>query len=984
MANRRKDYNGFDVAIVHVNDMNGPPPNYDCVYEYYSRPTHYQSIRDFISDVYTNGKANHTGDGHLGYILLVGDNQDDNSNEMLPAAYPTYYGSDEQAGDYYYACTGGDSDDFLDVMYGRLSVGNETELSNNVNKIISYETNSNGNWCDKATLVNGCKSLYNTVDPTMKQLTEIIPPTTPKYYAYRKLDTDPLTVVTEAQIFGQQFSASDYADPTKLCGADLLDSWCYDNGNAGVNNRIHTWIYEGHGMPRCIIDEGCGRHIFKIENCSGVPDQTTMQYRLNNNFYPFMIFNCCSAGQFDWGVGDCMAEVFMNIANKGAIGVLASARESDGGGFGVTDGTVLNAMYCSFSQIMGEAVMESKLNIDQEYRRQFNLYGDPALNLWPVGYTVTESLILSGTVQISNNITIAPGVYLYIQPNTKLRFVNGASLIVNGTLTTGGYSSNMITFDFISPNSSTQNGIKFNSSSSNSELIYCNIKNAYTGVYCNGSNTLPVINNCVISNNTIGIRLNGVLGSNTQFFNNKITNNSYYGIELYNSSPTNMYNDTISYNGYYGVLCESGSSPYLTYNIIKNQSTGAGLFCNGASPHLNSCSGDLSGHNVIKLNGSGISAAYGSTVWMGTATAHGVNSVYSNTNYAAIAAYGTVINAQYDYWGSNPQFSIQSGCSIDTAHYYPYPNDPNSGRGKTVVTDDWELEENTSGVPINQTIAVTDTTPVFDAEFGAALDDINKGKYDDAIIKYTQKYKKEKSYNKKQYALTQLAECYRLAKHTDFVDFLDKEIRPNLSKNDELYAITLELENLFLIADGEYNKAIENYYNLKNNFTGNERANKLALFNLCHIYFDDVADIIKAKDCLNELKAKYPDDDLTLLCMVLLGEITTPKRIAAPPGLGKGESDKKVETPDKYDLFENYPNPFNPTTSIGYQIPQEGFVTIKIFDVIGREVASLVNQNQKAGKYTAEFNAANLSSGLYIYQLKVNDFISTKKMMLLK
>ena len=88
--------------------------------------------------------------------------------------------------------------------------------------------------------------------------------------------------------------------------------------------------------------------------------------------------------------------------------------------------------------------------------------------------------------------------------------------------------------------------------------------------------------------------------------------------------------------------------------------------------------------------------------------------------------------------------------------------------------------------------------------------------------------------------------------------------------------------------------------------------------------------------------------------------------------------------PKQFSLKQNYPNPFNSTTSIGYQIPHEGFVKIRICDVMGREVATLVNQNQKPGKYNVEFNAANLSSGLYIYHLKVNDFISTKKMMLLK
>ena len=86
----------------------------------------------------------------------------------------------------------------------------------------------------------------------------------------------------------------------------------------------------------------------------------------------------------------------------------------------------------------------------------------------------------------------------------------------------------------------------------------------------------------------------------------------------------------------------------------------------------------------------------------------------------------------------------------------------------------------------------------------------------------------------------------------------------------------------------------------------------------------------------------------------------------------------------EYVLVQNYPNPFNPTTTINYQIPKDGFVTLKIYDVLGREVAVLVNENKSTGRYNINFNAGNLASGAYLYQLKVNDFVSTKKLVLLK
>ena len=105
----------------------------------------------------------------------------------------------------------------------------------------------------------------------------------------------------------------------------------------------------------------------------------------------------------------------------------------------------------------------------------------------------------------------------------------------------------------------------------------------------------------------------------------------------------------------------------------------------------------------------------------------------------------------------------------------------------------------------------------------------------------------------------------------------------------------------------------------------------------------------------------------------------------------------KNEIPKEYFLSQNYPNPFNPTTTINYSVPQKSFVTIKVYDVLGREVTTLVNQYKTQGIYDINFDASKLSSGMYIYQLKAGAsttakpgqagsaaFVSTKKMLLLK
>jgi len=95
-------------------------------------------------------------------------------------------------------------------------------------------------------------------------------------------------------------------------------------------------------------------------------------------------------------------------------------------------------------------------------------------------------------------------------------------------------------------------------------------------------------------------------------------------------------------------------------------------------------------------------------------------------------------------------------------------------------------------------------------------------------------------------------------------------------------------------------------------------------------------------------------------------------------------NDEENFNSDTYILFQNYPNPFNPVTNILYQLPKSGLVQLKVFNILGSEVAVLVNEVKSEGLYEVSFDASNLPSGVYIYSLRVNDFIQNSKMTLLK
>jgi hypothetical protein len=88
--------------------------------------------------------------------------------------------------------------------------------------------------------------------------------------------------------------------------------------------------------------------------------------------------------------------------------------------------------------------------------------------------------------------------------------------------------------------------------------------------------------------------------------------------------------------------------------------------------------------------------------------------------------------------------------------------------------------------------------------------------------------------------------------------------------------------------------------------------------------------------------------------------------------------------PEAYALNQNYPNPFNPETRITYSIPENAKVTLKVFNLLGQEVATLVNQDQTRGNYVALFEANKLATGVYFYRLEAGKFAETKKMLLMK
>jgi hypothetical protein len=97
-----------------------------------------------------------------------------------------------------------------------------------------------------------------------------------------------------------------------------------------------------------------------------------------------------------------------------------------------------------------------------------------------------------------------------------------------------------------------------------------------------------------------------------------------------------------------------------------------------------------------------------------------------------------------------------------------------------------------------------------------------------------------------------------------------------------------------------------------------------------------------------------------------------------------GISTNKSNVPTSFSLEQNYPNPFNPTTTISFSLPSKSFVSLKVFDITGREVATIVSEEMSSGTYSRLWNAANVSSGIYFYRIQTGSYTQTKKLVLLK
>ncbi|HTY37251.1 MAG TPA: right-handed parallel beta-helix repeat-containing protein [Bacteroidota bacterium] len=588
--------------------------------------------------------------------------------------------------------------------------------------------------------------------------------------------------------------------------------------------------------------------------------------------------------------------------------------------------------------------------------------------------TISSNTAYSGTYLITGTLTVNGGATLTISGGTTIRMTPGIVLYINGQLTANGSTGQPITFD--QSGTSAYYGVCFNSGSSGS-LSYCTFNHATTGITSYSSNL--TISNSSFTNSTGGITCSGASPS----ISGCLFTNNYFGIYLVNYSNPDIENCDIESSGNSGMYLSS-SAPTIRYNTIRNSSQSGIWFHNYSSPsniyHNNIsgssygfyCDGQSSpqaiyGCNAVYCGYTQVYAYYGCLPLLGNAYNSGLNSFDGYPNDYVIATSSSIVTAVSNWWGTaSPvptKFYADGTSSVVWSPALTY--DPNPGRPKV------DIESPTATA-----------TPFADSTLNLAYQTYQAGRYSDAVALFLKVYQASSSSpSSAKQALLFLADAYERSGQTDFLTYLTHNIAAKASTIPDLTIAQRELQAHWLTKGGRYSEAVAIEMGIIQDFSSNADASKFALFNMGETYNFCLNDPVNAKSILQEFVSKYPGDRLAGLAgFILASSAGAPGTSKLEPGGSKSSSSAM---PMGFAIEPNYPNPFNPSTEIHYSLADAGNVSLVIYDILGREIATLANGSQPAGRYTVTWNSQSsgipVSSGMYFARLRVlNDLGGVK------
>ena len=608
------------------------------------------------------------------------------------------------------------------------------------------------------------------------------------------------------------------------------------------------------------------------------------------------------------------------------------------------------------------------------------------LSITPVS-PISGNEVWSGDVNITSTTTLNTGASVTIIPGTVISFPSGTSLIVNGMLNSLGSESQPIIFTSQSGTTNSSWGtITFSGSgASGSTLKYANVKYGTEVAATNTSNI--TIQYCNIDTTYNGIRFNNSSGS---ILNSIITSNSIgHGIVMENVSTTTCNDNVITKTHVdrrgVGIYFGGGSGGSAVGNDIYHWDWGICAIWSSSPTSYSS--------SIIEKNNRIRNCNTGFMVYRLSQPTFGIPapSDYWNFNSLSGNSYNAKVGTSYpdyesrliagnNWWGSNPpNTSLFQVGSLSQFVYDSYLfSDPWSGFAKAVADN--------NGSSGNE------------AEISqGSSEDINLILYGNEL-RLQNKYNEAKNYftsyitehPDNQAAYVELYNCYNKETANEIITFF-KALPEKASKDHKLLLSYLYLK------EGDFREAKEVNNSIIAENQNTELATRAKLNNVyIALYNED--NVSEAITTFNEVLKNIELSNPTELSLVYNAIETYGKTygketngLSALPyfesseeEIGKQGGINELEIPNIYALDQNYPNPFNPNTTIKYQLPRDGFVTLRVYDILGNEVISLVSEQKAAGKYEVNFDASQLASGIYIYKIQAGGFVSSKKMVLLK
>lgn len=643
------------------------------------------------------------------------------------------------------------------------------------------------------------------------------------------------------------------------------------------------------------------------------------------------------------------------------------------------------------------------------------------------GGNVSGTWTAAGTPYlVYGNITIEVDSTLAIEPGVEVNFQGTYSLTVNGILQAIGTATDSIHFT----GSLGWLGITLSNAPDSSHMEYCVLDSANPTIapLFIRQNSNPVISHCTIKNNQSSFNSGGIYlsdTSNARISYCTISNNAGYGsaaggIKISSSSPEILFCSIIGNSGYQGggIQVIGGCNPVISYSTISENSSsyGGGIYAGtGSSLTIRSSTID---HNDASLGGGGIFISSSNGIFTLTSCMILANQSI-NGNHLDTTGSGIHIVSADTVMITGSLFESNSSDDEVGAIY--------AGNCAQLIIDHCDFVKNqcwgaqqAGGITLNGSTNLTLVNSVFRNNITTHID---FSSYNSASVSYCDFYGTASGWTFSNPPLNGLGvlntanangdTCdvfYNIYLDPLFVDFANgnynlTETSPCIDAGDpsspldpdgticDMGAWYFHQSPLIFASDSlldfglvDIGQQMDLPLTIRNDGTVALRLQNVSNPNSVFTHDWNPADsLILPNDSLTIMVTFTPVDTNLIVDTLLIENNDKPLQVVLS---GKGKAvvgiEDQSELPKVYALYPAYPNPFNPSTTISFDLPKTSKVTLKVFNILGEKVAVLVSRRLSAGSHSYKWDASNLASGIYLYRLQAGDYVEIRKMILMK